>query len=519
MDQRKIGTLISYLQMLLGIVVSLVYTPYMIQLLGQSEYGLYNTVASTISMLSVLSLGFNSSYIRYYARYKQTQDEAGIRQLNGLFLLLFGGIGLVALGCGLFLANHLQLIFDAGLTAGEYALARKLVLLLTVNLAVSFPMSVFANIISAHEQFVFLKLLGVVKTVCGPLVTLPLLLAGYRSVAVVAVTILISFLTDGAYLFYVLVRLKEKFVFSRFKNGILLEMTIYTSFIAVNLLVDQINWNVDKLLLARYCGTAEVAVYSVGYTLYSYYSMVSTAVSGVFTPLIHRIINRTASAPGQQRRELTELFIRVGRVQFMILGLFATGLIFFGRPFIGFWAGEEYDAAYAVVLLLALPATVPLIQNVGIEIQRAENRHQFRSVIYLLMALVNLGVSIQLCQWWGAAGSALGTALSLLLANGLAINLYYHKRCNVDILAFWRSILQTLPGLVLPVVAGTAIYYFVTMDSLLELGAWALLYTAVYALGTWRFGLNQREKAQVIQALRWIGRRGPRQPKRKETKP
>lgn len=507
MDQRKIGTLISYFQMLLGVVVSLVYTPYMIQLLGQSEYGLYNTVASTISMLSILSLGFNSSYIRYYARYKQTQDEAGIRQLNGLFLLLFGGIGLAALGCGLFLSGHLQMIFDAGLTAGEYALARKLMLLLTVNLAVSFPMSVFYSIISAHEQFVFLKLLGVLKTVCGPLITLPLLLAGYRSVAVVMVTILISFLIDGAYLFYVLVRLKEKFVFSGFRKGLLLEMTIYTSFIAVNMIVDQVNWNVDKVLLARYRGTAEVAVYSVGFTLYNYYDMVSSAVSGVFTPLIHRIINRTTGAPDQQRRELTELFIRVGRVQFMILGLFATGLIFFGRPFIEFWAGEQYGAAYAVVLLLALPGTIQLIQNVGIEIQRAENRHQFSSVVYFLMALVNVWISIRLCQRWGAVGSAIGTAVSLLLANGLAINLYYHKRCNLDILAFWRSILQILPGLVLPVAVGVVICCFAVIESMLELGAWISLYTAVYALGMWCFGMNQREKDQVAQVLRWLRRR------------
>ena len=61
MNQRKLGSIISYVQMALGVIVSLIYTPYMIKILGQSEYGLYNTVASTISMMSDLSLGFNSS--------------------------------------------------------------------------------------------------------------------------------------------------------------------------------------------------------------------------------------------------------------------------------------------------------------------------------------------------------------------------------------------------------------------------------------------------------------------------
>ena len=64
-NQLKGGSLLSYGQTFLSILIGVVYTPVMLRLLGQSEYGLYNTVSSTISMLSILSLGFNSSYIRY----------------------------------------------------------------------------------------------------------------------------------------------------------------------------------------------------------------------------------------------------------------------------------------------------------------------------------------------------------------------------------------------------------------------------------------------------------------------
>ena len=86
-NQLKLGSLLSYAQMLLSIIIGLVYTPVMLRLLGQSEYGLYNTVASTIAMLSVLSLGFNSSYIRYYSQYKLRNEQDKIAKLNGLFML------------------------------------------------------------------------------------------------------------------------------------------------------------------------------------------------------------------------------------------------------------------------------------------------------------------------------------------------------------------------------------------------------------------------------------------------
>ena len=33
MNQRKLGSIISYVQMALGVIVSLIYTPYMIKIL------------------------------------------------------------------------------------------------------------------------------------------------------------------------------------------------------------------------------------------------------------------------------------------------------------------------------------------------------------------------------------------------------------------------------------------------------------------------------------------------------
>lgn len=508
MNQRKLGTIISYMQMALGVVISLIYTPYMIQKLGQSEYGLYNTVASTISMMSVLSLGFNSSYIRYYSKYKKNQEAENIKKLNGMFILIFSVIGFVALLCGLYLSNHLHIVFSSGLTDSEYNLARKLLVLLTINLALSFPMSVFADIISAHERFVFLKLLGVIKTVCSPLIAIPLLFMGYRSVAIVIVTIILALFTDVMYLFFVLFRLKEKFKFTSFEHGLFKEIFIYTFFIAINIVVDQINWNIDKLLLARYKGTVAVAVYSVGYTLNNYYSMISTAVSGVFTPLVHRIINETHNKPETQKEQLTALFIRVGRIQFLILGLVSTGLIFFGKEFINFWAGAGYEDAYYVVLLLALPATIPLIQNVGIEIQRAENKHQFRSIVYLIMAIFNLVVSIFLCQIWGAIGSAVGTAISLLLANGLLINIYYHKHCNIDVIAFWNSIIHMLRGFIIPVIVGTIIKEVLHFNSLIQMVVCIILYTISYCFGVWMFSMNKYEKELALKPICKILKKG-----------
>lgn len=502
-NQLKVGSLLSYVQMFLGVAVSLVYTPIMLRLLGQSEYGLYNTVSSTISILTLLNLGLNSGYIRYYAKYKQKNDTESIWKLNGLFLTIFSIIGLVSLVCGLFLSFHLDLVFSEGLTAREYEIARVLMILLTCNLAISFPMSVFSHIISANEKFIFLKVVGIIKTVLSPVVTLPILLMGFRSIAMVSVTVAFSVLTDAIYAYYVIVKLRNRFVFHGFEKGIFGSLFSYTAFIAINLIVDQVNWNVDKILLGRYKGTSMVAVYSVGYMLYQYYMMFSTSISSVFTPKIHGIIQQTKNDPKGLRERLTSLFVRVGRIQFILLGLVASGIVFFGKEFITeFWAGSGYLDAYYVALLLVLPSSIALIQNIGIEAQRAQNKHRFRAVVYVFMALGNVVMSIFLCQKYGAVGSAIGTAISLVVANGLVMNVYYHRSCNIDVICFWKGIFRASAGLILPVVCGVLIRLYVDLSKIGYFVIFAALYMLVYAVSMWFFGMNDYEREMIRNPLK-----------------
>ena len=68
MNQKKAGVLLSYGQTALSTLISLTYTPVMLRLLGQSEYGLYTLVSGFVSNLSLLSFGLGSAYMRYYSR-------------------------------------------------------------------------------------------------------------------------------------------------------------------------------------------------------------------------------------------------------------------------------------------------------------------------------------------------------------------------------------------------------------------------------------------------------------------
>ena len=74
-NQKKAGVILSYISEGIKVISGLVYTPIMLRLLGQSEYGLYQLVYSVVSYLSLLSFGFTASYIRFYSRAKAKNEE------------------------------------------------------------------------------------------------------------------------------------------------------------------------------------------------------------------------------------------------------------------------------------------------------------------------------------------------------------------------------------------------------------------------------------------------------------
>ena len=155
MNQKKAGVMLSYATEAVKILTALLYTPVMLRLLGQSEYGLYQLAHSVVSYLALLNLGFTAAYARYYFRTKTNGTSEDVARLNGMFMTVFLVISAIAALCGGVLIRNIRVIFASGLTEGEYRTARVLMCLMVFNLCVSFPCSVFDCILSTHERFFF----------------------------------------------------------------------------------------------------------------------------------------------------------------------------------------------------------------------------------------------------------------------------------------------------------------------------------------------------------------------------
>ena len=498
-NQIKVGAILSYLSMGLSTVISLVYTPIMIQRLGDSEFGVYQTVLPIISYLNLLSFGLGSAYVRYYSRAKAENNKKDMAKLNGMFLITYMVLGLVLLVIGFTLSNHGPVIFGQKLTAEEVALGERLLRVMTVNAALTFPISVFESHVTINEQYLFQKIVLLVRQVLNPLLMIPLLILGFRSMALTVVALIFTVLSGVVNIGFCLGKLKMPFSFRQYDFKLLREMVGFTFYVFIGILVDNLNWSIGRLLLAWLHGTTAVTIYTVAAQLNVYYQSFATAISNLLIPRVNRIV-----AEGRPTSELDKLFIRVGRLQFISLGCILLGFAAVGRTFVVLWGGDaKFAVDYVVTLLLFFATLWANMQMLGYEILRAKSMHKFSSLVYLGIAVANIALGIPLCMKFDVLGAAIGTAVSTI-AGMLVMNRYYHRRVGLDIPRFWRRICHLLPAMLLPTITAVLMALFLRPQGYIEIGLILVVFVAVYGVSMWLFGMDRYERQLITTPLQKI---------------
>lgn len=502
--QRKKGAILSYVSIFVNTIIQLIYTPFLIKMLGQSEYGLYSLVSSIIGYLAILDLGFGNAIIIYTSKYRATNDNDAEKKLHGMFKVVFYIIGLMAMLLGVILYLNIATIFDSAMTSIEIHKTKIMMLILTFNLGMSFIFSIYTSIINAYEKFVFQKVIAIIGTILKPAIMIPLLLVGMKSITM---TIVITIVNVGIMLAnYIYCRrvLNVNIKYNGFDKQLFKTVFGYSIWLFIGTIVDKVNWSVDNFVLGAVSGTVAVSIYSVAATLNHLFINLSTAISSVLLPKISKMVAKNAKPS-----ELTAEFIKVGRLQYYVIFLMCSGLIMFGKQFINIWVGPAFNESYYVALILIIPLCLPLIQNLGISIMQAKNMYKFRSIILFCIAIANVIISIPLAKVYGSIGSAIGTSISLLVGNVLIINIYYYKKVGINILKFWREILKMTVQFLIPVVLIIIFMNVVAFNGYLKIFICGGIYSIIYILISYILIMDKYEKNIVDKVIRkFIKKRG-----------
>lgn len=498
-NQLRSGVVLSYINMFLGMLIPFFYTPVVLRMLGQAEYGLLSLSHSVVSYLSLLSFGFGTTIVRYISKYRAEEDRESLEKVYGFFILLYCALALIVAVCGVFLANNVEAIFHKGLSSDEQIKMRSLVLIMAASSALSFPLSVFSSMVVAHERFVFRNVLHVIMTVFSPAANLIALWLGYKSVGMAFAGLIVSFLFLPWNILYCRRKLGLKPRFARIPKALFFEMVRVSFYNFVASIVDMLFWATDKFILGMLAGSVAVAVYNIGATFNNMIVGLSTSISGVLAPKVTGMVVKKAD-----RNELTELFVRVGRLQFLVIGLVVSGFIVFGKQFIFIWVGPDYADSYTIALLTIIPLSIPLIQNTGISILVAQNKQKFRSIVYFIIAVINVISTYLVVPKLGGIGAALCSCVSYLVGQGVVMNIYYDKVIGIDIPFFWRRILPMSAICLAMILCGFAALKYIQFGGWFGFFSGVILYTLVYSFLMYRFAMNEYEKDVVRKPIRRI---------------
>ena len=501
MNQIKAGAALNYVIILLNTLVGLAYTPYMLRCLGQNEYGLYSLVASVISYLTILDFGFGNAIVRYTAKFRAEDKTNEQWNMFGMFLIVYSIIGLIAFCGGIALSYNTDALFDRTMTADDLNQARTMMLLLTLNLAFTFPLSIFGSIITAYENFIFQRIVNILRIILSTGVLILVLAAGYKAVAMVIVQTAFNLLTLILNYFYCKKKLKIRITFSKPDLPLLKKISIYSFWIFLNAIMDKIYWGTGQFVLGAICGTVAVAIFSIAILLQQLYMTFSTSISSVLLPRITAMV-----ATKKSDKEISDLFILTGRLQCIMLTFILSGFIVFGKAFIMFWAGSDYTNSYSITLLFFCALYIPLIQNTGITILQARNQMKFRSLLYLATSAVSLVAQIYLSKIYGPIGCASAIAGALILGQGLIMNIYYRVKQNIDIARFWRQIISITAFAIIITIISSVIVHKIMISNWLGLAFCILTFSAVYVLLCYRFGMNNYERNLIFGPVKRLFR-------------
>ena len=487
---------------ILNNVIALTYMPYMLRMLGQAEYGLYSLAASVVAYLTVLDLGFGNAIIRYTAKFRTLGMFKTQSRMYGMFIILYSIVGILCIIAGIVLYFNVDLLFSRTMTSNEQNQLQIMLLLMTLNLAVSFPLGVFGSIISGYENFIFQKSLNLIRVILNPIVMIIFLSLGYKAVCMVVITTIFNLVTLSLNLWYCLSKIKIKIIFNQFDYGLLKEISYYSLWIFLCAIIDRIYWSSGQFILGMYVSTSAVAIYALGIQFQGIYMGFSSAITSVLLPKVTSMVSNNTD-----NGELSDLFVKVGRIQFSLLGIIIFGFILFGKEFIILWAGNDYCESYYITLLFLIPLTIPWIQNLGFIILQAKNQMRFRSLTYLIISVVSLILSVPISKKYGGIGCACCVAGALILGQIVIMNIYYKYRVGLLIGNFWVQILKmSISPIVLSVVTYIVLSFF-PVCSVISLIVAIGLYTTFYFILFWRFSLNYSEKQFLKNIFNAIVRR------------
>ena len=478
------GTATRYLLLGVNIAIGVFLMPYTVQHLGTAEYGLWMLVASMTAYFNLLDLGYGNGLVRHVADADARGNPNLVNQILSTFVIVYVALGvLVAVATG---AMVLWVPRFPRLLPSQVPLARFVLAVIGIRIALGFPMTIFGAVTTARQRFALNNLVATFAAMVSAAIQFTLLARGYHVRAVVAGSVTVDLL---AYIGYVWTAKRAfpalRLRLSSFRAPLVRDVTAFSLYFFVISIAVQIGFNLDNIVVGAALGTSAVAVYAVTLRL----ADAQRNLSNQFNTLMFPVVVRYGVT--NEPDALRDMLIEGTRLSLTLVCGLTVCLIGFARPLILRWMGPGFDAAVVPLYVLAITGVVLIGQAPLGNILLGTGRHRLVAFASLAEALANLVLSVILVRRLGLLGVAIGTAVPVFVANLFVLMPAVCRQLNVHMTDFIRDVaIGPLVGSGVSALAVWTIRSAWPPRSLLTIIAEGAVVGIIYLGALWTLGLD-----------------------------
>lgn len=469
-----LATILSFSSIGVGIIATLFYTPFLLDVVGDNQYGINSFVTSLTSWLTVITIGIANSFVRFSAKVSHEDPINGQKEVNTAFLVILSITALISAMIGSLFFTLLKIgkINLTNYSLSEMSILTNILFIEVVGLIFSFVTIFFNSYNTSKHKLTFVRGVALAITILNPLISFPLLFKHPNIITISLVKTTINFVVMIVYVLYSIFVTKVEFApLKSFDFKRLIKDILIFSFYSMLLITFKtFNKSIDKVILGVFVGPYAVTLYQIALGFVEYFYQGALHVTGNFNPKVTKYVVEGNT------KAIQKYFITLSRVSLILLFFIFGGFVVAGRTFVTNWVGESRIEAYYISILLILINIVPFSEIIADIITKAMNKHKFPAILLVINLISNLIITLILVIFvpkeYAILACIIGTLLTTVICQWIILNIYY-KKLGLDVNKFFLNFLKYL-GLSVFCILVSMLINFLLLEKMYFLKGWLL---------------------------------------------
>ena len=133
---------------------------------------------------------------------------------------------------------------------------------------------------------------------------------------------------------------------------------------------------------------------------------------------------------------------------------------------------------------------------------QAQGKYKFRAYTLIICSVLNVLISIPIIKIYGSIGTAIVTAIFVLIGNVIILNVYFHKVIKLNMKSYWREIGRLLLVISLITMSGYFSLRNIEVHNWFTLFVVVVIYSGLYSLGVFIFYLSKKDRGVIINLIK-----------------